>query len=317
MPNWFRRTVLSMMFTACTLPQPTSASTLTTPEIMASTACPDCLDYQVIGACLWLTCGLTGCHVATSLKVKHRLPDFVVMSYPETGNAPWKELAFMGAPNPMAKGGGHRSRGTVQGIDSPTLRFNNADVIGHPGAAVVFSMLSSFGFFIESRVTPLMPHYLSSLDPIGWRFDIPDRFTFDGLNPLNQSLGNFGDVTPRGGFVLQRHPFKASALAAFRALHLVTRANQSRVYQPFVLTSKAGFWPPGPVSATNSDTAFQMLLPKRQNDAKVWPEFDDTLMASDPYAKQMADDGQYAWNVWRRYKGCKRRGAKLLAHFGN
>uniref|UniRef100_UPI0026194176 TraU family protein n=1 Tax=uncultured Vibrio sp. TaxID=114054 RepID=UPI0026194176 len=128
--------------------------------------------------------------------------------------------------------------------------------------------------------------------------------------------GNFGDVYPRGGFVLQRHPFKAAALSAFRALHVVTRAGESRVYQPFGPVSHPGFWPPSPVTPNNEETAWQMLSPIAQTDAYVWPQFDDRFTAFDPYAAQMAPGHQYVWAVWRLYKGCQRRGSTLIAHFG-
>ncbi|PLN17000.1 TIGR03756 family integrating conjugative element protein, partial [Klebsiella pneumoniae] len=34
---------------------PASAS-LTTPQLVASAACPDCIDYRVVGVCYWLLC---------------------------------------------------------------------------------------------------------------------------------------------------------------------------------------------------------------------------------------------------------------------
>lgn len=294
-----------------------TAQSVTTPEVIASALCPDCLDYQIIGTCLWMTCTPVGCSMSTSIKVKHRLPDFVVMSYGETGQAPWQDTAWMSPDNPFAENGGHSARRSVQGLDNTSLRFYNADVIGHPGGQSVFSLLAGFGFFIRSQVTPMMPHYLSSLDPLGWRYNLPDALSIEAWNPQTEALGNFGDVYPRGGFVLQRHPFKSAALSAFRALHVVTRHGESRVYQPFAPNPHAGFWPPKPESPNSDDTAWQMLSPNTQRDAYVWPQFDDSLSATDPYATQIADDGQYVWAAWRMYKGCQRRGSQLIAHFGD
>ncbi|PQJ44439.1 conjugal transfer protein, partial [Vibrio jasicida] len=50
------------------------AKSVSTPEVIASALCPDCLDYQIIGTCLWMTCTPVGCSTSTSIKVKHRLP---------------------------------------------------------------------------------------------------------------------------------------------------------------------------------------------------------------------------------------------------
>lgn len=305
------------LLTACLFSSPLSFANVTTPEVIASSLCPDCLDYQVIGACLWMTCTPFGCSTSTSIKVKHRLPDLVVMSYPQTGEAPWQDTAWMSPNNVFSENGGNSHRRSVQGLDNTSLIFHNVDVIGHPGASTVYGLLSGFGFFIRSEAMPLMPHYLSSLDPLGWRYNLPDNLTLTRLNPFGDKLGNFGDLYPRGGFAIQKHPFKSAALAAFRALHVVTRAGESRVYQPFTPSRSKGYWPPSPITTGNNETAFQMLYPHKQNDAYTWPQFDDTLTAGDPYASQISTDGQYVWAVWRMYKGCQRRGNTLLAHFGD
>ncbi|XEV14960.1 TraU family protein (plasmid) [Vibrio alginolyticus] len=197
------------------LSTPLTFAGITTPKVIASAACPDCLDYQVIGTCLWMTCTPIGCTTKTSIKVKHRLPDFVVMSYPETGNAPWKATQWMSPDNRFAKNGGHTTGRSVQGLDNPSLRFYNTDVIGHPGGKTVYSLLAGMGYSLSSEAKPFMPHYLSSLDSLGWRYNLPDALSIDGLNPFGETLRNFGDVYPRGGFVLQTHPYKAAALTAF------------------------------------------------------------------------------------------------------
>ncbi len=305
---------------------PTTQAAMTTAQVIASSACPACLDYQTVGVCVWMTCTIAGCDTQTSVKVRHRLPDLVVMSYPGTGMAPWVDTAWMSQSNGLSGNGGHSTKRTVQGLDSPSMRFYNVDVIGHPGASTIYTLLSGMGFSVRSEALPLMPHYLSTLDPLGWRYNLPDNLTLTGLNPFGESLGNFGSVYPRGGFVTQKHPFKAAALTAFRALHVVTRIGQSRVYQPFVPLARAGYWPPKPVTASIAnvggvniggyDTAFQMIYPIPQIDAHVWPQFDDTLFPFDPYVLQTSITEQYVWAVWRMYRGCQRKGTTLIAHYG-
>ncbi|ANS88143.1 hypothetical protein VSVS12_04444 (plasmid) [Vibrio scophthalmi] len=296
--------------------QTQSETGFNTLEVLASSACPECLDYEVIGTCVWMTCTPVGCSTDTSIKVKHRLPDAVVMSYPETGESPWSELQWLSPANPLSEAGGKSHPRTVQGVDNPTTAFNNVDVIGHPGVDSIYGLLGSLGYFVESPATSMMPYYLSSLDPLGWRYNLPDLFTLDTWNPMVDTLGNFGNVFPRGGFALQPHPFKAAALAAFRAMHLVTREGESRLYQPLVAKKRAGYWPPEGVEAGNDETAFQMIYPHKQDDAYPWPEFDDSTTTTDPYAELRSEKDDYAWAVWRMYKGCERKGAKLVAHFG-
>ena len=293
-----------------------AAPVITTPEVIASSACPACIDYQVVGLCQWLTCTPVGCSTSTTVKVRHRLPETVVMAYPEVGNAPWQPVGLSAPSVPMSKDGGSTTRRSVQGMDSPSLSFQNVDIIGHPGLDTVYEVLAGTGFFLNSTVQSLMPYYLSVLDPLGWRWNLPDRFNPHRLNLLANRLGNLGSIYPRGGFATQPHPVKSAILAAYRAEHVVTRLGESRVYQSVAQAPRRGFWPPEPLTPTSEDTWFQRLYPDLENQAHLWPEFDDTLMLTDPYAKHRSDSEQYVWAVWRTYTGCQRGGQTLLFHTG-
>ncbi|WP_305840104.1 TIGR03756 family integrating conjugative element protein [Photobacterium leiognathi] len=300
----------------CMVGSTTSVAAITTPDILKSSLCVDCIDYQVIGSCVWLTCTPAGCSTATSIKVKHRLPDLIAMSYPETGNGPWTEIAWMSPKNPFAKGGGNSHGRSPQLLDHASVSFQNVDMIGHPAEGSFFKLLSTFGYVLEGPSTPFMPYFLSSLDVLGWRFNVPDMFNSASWDPLTNKLGTFGSVYPRSGFSVQPHPYKSAALAAFKAAHITTRKAMSRVYQPLVAEPKPGYWPPAPVDVNNEDTAWQPLYPKTEMKAVVWPDIDDRTLLGDPYAQRISDNGQYVWGVWRTYRGCKRKGQTLIAHFG-
>ncbi|MEZ9997895.1 TIGR03756 family integrating conjugative element protein [Vibrio sp. 10N.261.46.A3] len=289
---------------------------ISTPEIIASSACPDCLNYQVKGMCLWMTCTPAGCVTAESALVSHRLPETVVMSYPEVGEATWQPVGLSIPSLPLSKNGGRSTRRSVEGLDNVIMTFQNVDVIGHPGLDTVYQTLAGTGFFLRSDVLSLMPYYLSSIDPIGWRWNLPDMFKLDSYNPFDSKLGTLGDIYPRGGFSTQRHPFKSAALAAYKAQHIVTRQGETRLYHTVEQRPRTGFWPPEPLSPDSTDTAFQRLYPKMEMSAHVWPEFDDSLSLHDPYADQQSESGQYAWAVWRTYTGCQRLGATLLFSVG-
>ena len=50
-----KRSVLALSL-VCALSTASSVAAITTPEIIQSSLCLDCIDYQVIGACVWMTC---------------------------------------------------------------------------------------------------------------------------------------------------------------------------------------------------------------------------------------------------------------------
>lgn len=297
----------------CTL---SVSAKITTGEVISSSLCPECIDYQVIGSCLWMTCTPAGCETNTSIKVKHRLPDLVAMSYLKTGEAPWQVLQGVSPANRYSKGGGKSHARSPQLLDHTSVTFQNVDIIGHPAEGTFFKLLSGYGYVLEGPSQPMMPYYLSSLDPLGWRYNLPDVVNINSWDPLGNRLGTFGDIYPRGGFSVQPHPYKSAALSAFKAVHIVTRQGESRVYQPLVAQSKPGYWPPASLSLNNDDTAWQMLFPIAQTTASVWPDIDDSALPYDPYAKRISDNGEYVWAVWRTYRGCQRKGAMLIADFG-
>lgn len=294
---------------------PQVQANISTIDIMASAVCPDCIDYKVVGMCLWMTCTPFGCHTDTSIKVKHRLPDMVALSYRNTGEGPWAATSWMAPANGLASGGGNANERSPSLTDSATVTFQNVDIIGHPAEGTFFEMLSSFGYVLKGPAKPFVPYYLSSLDTLGWRFNIPDMINPNSWNPFDK-LGNWGNIYPRGGFQIQKHPYKSAALAAFKATHIVTRKNQGRLYQSLVAEPRQGYWPPKPVALDNNDTAWQPLYPKMEKKAAIWPDINDGTAMNDPYAERISEDNSYAWTVWRTYIGCEQKGSTLIAHVG-
>lgn len=140
---------LLVLLTVLTLaaPQPGRAESFTTLDIISQSFSRECLDYCIIGACFWLTCGLTGCRVVTTPKVKHNWPDLVVTSYAQPGDTPWTETrATLGEASRLA---GNTLMQTLAGIDIgggdvrensrrrlSDLRFREVDVIGSPMALI-------------------------------------------------------------------------------------------------------------------------------------------------------------------------------------
>ena len=110
---------------------PASSMALSTADITASTASPDCLSYRVVGICYWLFCTPFGCKVRTSTKVRHYVPDGVVSSYANTGDNPWRDVRPLSPANPTAQSGAppvssnsSRPRRVCSAPPYPAMAFN-------------------------------------------------------------------------------------------------------------------------------------------------------------------------------------------------
>lgn len=286
----------------------TSAFALDTATIAASALSPDCLEYRVVGICYWLNCGFFGCSVRTSVKIRHYVPDAVVSSYANTGGNPWMEVRPMSLPNPTAMGGGDGT--TNHEHENNLQRFKNADVIGHPAGAAFSSFASAFGFTCEGAGTPFMPYLLSTLDTVGWRYNLPESVYPESLIPGTREIGSrtsldlWGNVYPRGGLLHQTDDYKSGAVGAQRAGDIVTRRGQPHVYQPLLAEPRDGYWPAGELIESDASTGkWQELTPRLSNTCAVFPHNDPRVQAQ---------RGDYAWTLWRPYSCCQRRGQVFL-----
>ena len=97
---------------------------------------------------------------------------------------------------------------------------------------------------------------------------------------------------------------KASAVVAQRAGDIVTRRGQLHVYQPLLANSRDGYWPAGALVENDASTGkWQELTPRLSNTCAVFPH-------SEPLTQ--AQQGDYAWALWRPYSCCQRRGQTFL-----
>ena len=285
-----------------------SSFALNTATIVSSALSPDCIEYRVVGICYWLFCTTFGCSVRTSVKVRHYVPDAVVSSYSNTGQNPWVEVRAMSAPNTTAQAGGDGT--TNHDNENNLAKFKNADVIGHPGGYVFSQFASSFGYSCEGAGTAFMPYLLSTLDTIAWRYNIPEAFYPEALIPGRREIGTrtgmnlWGNVYARGGFLHQTDDHKSGAVVAQRAGDVVTRRNQIHVYQPLLASSRDGYWPAGALMETDASTGkWQPLTPTLSNSCVVFPHSGSLTQAQ---------QGDYAWALWRPYACCQRRGQVFL-----
>jgi integrating conjugative element protein (TIGR03756 family) len=285
-----------------------SAFAINTATITGSVLSPDCLSYRVQGICYWLYCTLTGCTVRTSVKVQHYVPDAVVSSYSNTGENPWVEVRAMSMPNPTAQGGGDGT--TNEEHENNLAKFKNADVIGHPGATIFSQFVNQLGYTCAGAGTAFMPYLLSTIDTVAWRYNIPESLYPEALIPGLREIGTrtglnlWGAVYPRGGFLHHVDDHKAAAVVAQRAGDIVTRRGQVHVYQPLLANASPGYWPAGALVESDASTGkWQELTPTLRSTCAVFPH---------NQLRVQAQQGDYAWALWRPYSCCQRRGQVFL-----
>lgn len=280
-----------------------------TATITASAIAPDCAEYRIVGICYWLYCSWSGCKIRTSVKVSHYIPDAVVSGYSNTGENPWTKMALLSPPLPGAQTGGQGVN--RQSNENEMPHFKNADVIGHPGSAIFNDFVSQFGYTCSGAGTALMPYFLSTLDTVSWRYNLPEMVYPEALIPGMRDIGSFvsgntwGSVYPRGGFTHQTDDYKAAAIIAQRAGDIVTREGQPHVYQPLLASGGDGYWPAGELLEGDASTGkWQELVPQISQQCQVFPNESRSL--------PQATDGGYVWALWRPYSCCQKRGQTFL-----
>ena len=295
-----------------------AAETVTSADILAASADLDCLDYRPVGGCVWLRCGIDGCSTRSSVKYRHYVPDAVVTAYPARGLSPWMEMrALDGAADGAADGGTYARGAGTRG--STGLRFKLAQAVGSPGIAWIEGL--DFATTVcDPAATPLAAYYASGLDPM-WRTpELQAPLTLRHVLRLVREPGPrgslWGALYPRTGFVQQSHDYKAGAVAAQRVADIVTRRNQPHVYRPLLGDSGDGQWPPGAVVEGDPDThKWQLLAPRTASCAVFADSAAPPVGVLDPLGENVSASGAYAWNLWRPYACCARRGQWLVSHW--
>jgi integrating conjugative element protein (TIGR03756 family) len=311
---------------------PSHSGSITTPEIVNYTtrAALSCMRWKPVGMCFWLKCSISGCSVRTSIKVGHYQPDAVVSVYNELGENPWREVrSFLRSIQQSAAEGllgdlvpvnsaGNRTEGGQGKRDHRNLIFRETDVVGHPISALSY-FVSGTGYWCRSQTIPFFPYFQSGLDALSWRMEIPEMFYPASVIPGMREMGRWpwqtwGGVYPRTGWTTQTDEPKAAAINAQRAGDITTRVRQPHIYVPIRGGSRGGqrVWPPRALVEGNARTGvWQMLLPKPESSCRVFGQND--LRGFSSWGGGKVDpEGDYAWNLWRPYSCCRRRGAFLF-----
>jgi integrating conjugative element protein (TIGR03756 family) len=296
-----------------------AADTISTADIIASALASSCLRYQYVGTCYWELCTPYGCTTETSTKYGHYNPDLVVSASNGPGKNPWKDLSGLDVGVAENKGGilggspmaPHRDEGNGR---KTNLNFKEAQAIGHPATGQ---------FQCPSEATAFQPYFLSVLDPVGWRWSLPETIYPPALVPGLREIGHWprntwGAVYPRAGWVMQGEDPKAAAVIVQRVGDIVTRSAQPHIY--FELESGGVFYaddkrvwrPPDPLKEGKAKTGdWQMLVPKTASNCAVFGA-DDTLGLKGWAGGKVAGTGNYAWALWRPYACCEVKGQTFL-----
>lgn len=319
--------------------------------IMQDSLSFSCVSWKPTGVCFWLKCSLFSCSIETSIKVRHYNPDAIVQVYQTPGETPWDEMSFVSELVSLGQSGSTpanadritakdrtKSKGTDLKKQSSKIISRHVDIIGSPGLLPISEVLGSTDYGCESGVTPFQPYYVSTLDYFSWKFPYTEFLklaTFvpgmrevgernDGENETFLFTGRFGNVYPRVGSLMQNDTYKASAVFAQRAADIVTDSSALHVYN-FLgeENSKKGWWPPGQVKEwTSEESKWQMLYPRAESQCHIFGEdstrkdetvdTDATEAVYDGYQHRRSDDGNYAWQLWRPYTCCEKKGQVFL-----
>jgi integrating conjugative element protein (TIGR03756 family) len=305
--------VLMVMVLALSGPVRADDVTIDSLGIVGASIDVGCMDFEVVGICIWMTCVLTACEFDFSVKTRHKIPEAVVAAYPIIGMSPWTDTASYAGPTSFAEEGGSSTEGGATHREQ-ALRFKNADVIGSPGVYIYHALADDVDSLFCKPVTwGYLPYFLSTED-YNWRDPTVETgwSLYNALARVGKGPATFAGLFPRIGFVNQGHDYKASLVAAKRAVDIVRQPWQPHVYWPMTASAtRQGYWPPTP----DTEFLWQQLVPEVR-DCAFLPDINDASSLGDPYAARLNPTMGNAWHVWRSYACCQPEGAVLIFHTG-
>ncbi len=344
------RTIALLAILAGALPLNCHSDSLSTAQIVDRSVSTDCLEWKIVGACIWLRCSILGCRVVTTPKISHRLPDFVVAAYPHTGDSPWSDRAQQMVSSRSSleaslSGGGITGVGASHLLQDD-LKFYEVDIDGSP-----VTQLPNVARYLCKRATqPLFTYYSTVRDATAWRSGLPDANRREARQPGVREIGywpdfSWGSIYPRSGFIMQTHAGKAAAVASQRAIDIVLRDSSGHITEPFNLKRETRAIRGNPTARSPSECQrsggkWQREPPFNEQASCVRQEWHQWLPVENertdrwqmllPHHSRRCEtfgrrpewphpsiskSGRYIWNYWARYKCCVKAGGVLLKHF--
>jgi integrating conjugative element protein (TIGR03756 family) len=312
-----------------------AGETINSAGLMSSAvaAFPACGRWQPTGICFYLVCSLFECHTEESIKYGHYNPDLVVSAYNSSSNDsisgnPWTEAKTItgslstgvaAALVQAAPSAGDFSHGKHQ-----NMIFKEADALGHPAALVT---TDSSPPLCPTDAAAFKPYFLSGLDAIGWRWQIPEQVYPQSVIPGVREVGRgllytWGNLYPRGGFTTQVDDAKSAAVVAQRVADIVTRTKQPHVYLSLNegdddsnqhVNGETMVWSPGPITENDATNGWwQMNVPVAEQSCEVFGS-NDLVSATGWGGGKVARSGSYAFTLWRPYQCCSIEGIFLFS----
>ncbi len=311
---------------------------INTVEIVAYTmeAALQCMDWELEGVCIWMTCATFICHFDVSTKVSNNAPELTFQTYNFGNDEPWGETKYLNEAAQASPDsdfvkylmelasdynlddidlhGGYTTPGHKG--NHANLHHRTVDAYGNPAIVAYMALSESlWGLVCDPKATPLFPYYIGNLDVISWRWSIPEvvypQAFIPGIYDLGSLTNNYGPIYPRSSMSIQQDSFKSAVLGVYRAAHFIVQKGQPHIYYPLKPPSGKGRWPPGGLKYNNPDSGqFQMLYPDTESDCRSFP------YGATPGLSKRDITTQYVWNFWRRHKCCRRAGSKLVYHSG-
>tara|TARA_R110001592_G_scaffold316364_1_gene592809 strand:+ start:45339 stop:46247 length:909 start_codon:yes stop_codon:yes gene_type:complete len=296
-----------------------------------------CMDWELRGVCVWMTCATIFCSFDVSTKVANFVPELTIQAYNFGEDEPWGETEQANAVLQAEPDSSFLQTliasvesfdlssffGLHGGFTSPAHKGQHAnlhhravDAYGNPAITAYMAVAEvAFGLVCYADTTPFLPFYVSNLDAVSWRWGVPEILYPQGLGfglyDLGSLSNNYGPIYPRTSMTTQQDTFKTSVLGVYRVAHIVTRSSQGHIYRSLTTQSEDGYWPPSPLTENNASTGvFQMLYPDVESNCMEFP------YGGEPGAGKRDSKTQYVWNFWRKHKCCQRAGDSLIFHTG-
>jgi integrating conjugative element protein (TIGR03756 family) len=257
------------------------------------------------------------------------LPDAVVTVFRQLKSDPWDyanhiidppayQVGAQQIQNLLGSKLGDGYENVSSSVDNDN-HFKEVDVIGNP-VITVFKKYNPA--LLASVAKPLMPYYLSLADAYLWRSPQREIMLYPqkilpGVHIVGSLIDDWGPIYPRTGFLDQPADAKAAAVIALRAGNIATRSTQPHLYHELTSGDCGTACQVSAVKENNDHTQWQMVYPLVEKQCIVFGAND--LSELHPWGSKTAQagDGNYAWVLWRFYKGCIPHSGKYLGstHF--
>jgi integrating conjugative element protein (TIGR03756 family) len=313
--------------------------TVSIADLVTDVANLQCMDYEVKGICVWLSCVGIKCSIKTSVVVSHYNPDAIVETISNNTKTPvdWLTRQFKPVFQPVSKamnGGFTVGTGIQSAYKTSTKQenFYDVNVYGNPALLVyrdvIGSMLETVGF-CKSGVQPFQP-YMASVVDSEWRWGllesvltaVPTYFprklaARNGADIQSVVSGElFGYIYPRVGSVRNPKRYLGSMVVAQRAADIVTSKFSSHTVLPLpdvVFGYKT--WAPNQAKEGDGRTAkWQRNYPRGRTSCMVFPN-DTTDSFNYSSSSDYSPTHNYLYTLWRRYECCRIRG-KFIKRLG-